>query len=61
MNKDQVGGIAKDIAGKVQESTGKILGSKMQEAKGLRKQAEGKIEQKVGDIKEIAKNSTKKS
>ena len=41
MNKDQVKGGAKDIAGKVQEAAGKLVGSKEQQAKGLAKQVEG--------------------
>ena len=37
MNKDQVKGSAKDIAGKVQEGAGKLIGSKNQQVKGLSK------------------------
>lgn len=52
MNKDQVKGEAKDIAGKIQEEAGKLVGSKEQQAKGLEKQVEGKIQKGVGDLKE---------
>lgn len=52
MNKDQVEGVAKDIAGKVQEELGKATGSGEQQVKGLSKQVEGKIQKAVGDIKE---------
>ncbi|WP_292993212.1 CsbD family protein [Nitrosomonas sp.] len=55
MNKDQVKGGAKDIAGKIQEEAGKLVGSKEQQAKGLEKQVEGKIQQGIGDLKETAK------
>ena len=41
MNKNQVEGTVKDIAGKAQEQAGKLVGSKEQQAKGLLKQAEG--------------------
>ena len=41
MNKDQVKGTAKDVAGKVQEGAGKVTGDREQEAKGLAKQVEG--------------------
>lgn len=41
MNKDQVKGEAKDIAGKIQEEAGKMIGSTEQQAKGLQKQTEG--------------------
>ena len=43
MNKDQVKGVAKDVAGKVQEQTGKMVGSKEQQIKGLSKQVSGKV------------------
>lgn len=56
MNKDQVKGEAKDIAGKVQEEAGKLIGSKDQEAKGLGKQIEGKVQKGVGDVKEALKD-----
>ncbi|MEO7727235.1 MAG: CsbD family protein, partial [Burkholderiales bacterium] len=44
MNKNQVKGTAKDIAGKVQEKAGKIVGSDSQQVKGLSKQISGKIQ-----------------
>ena len=59
MNKDQVKGTAKDVAGKVQEGVGKAFDNKEQEAKGLGKQVEGKVQKGVGDVKEIIKDSTK--
>ena len=52
MNSDQVKGMAKDIAGKAQETAGEIIGSKKQEAKGLAKQIEGKVQKNVGNAKE---------
>lgn len=52
MNKDQIEGTAKDIAGKVQEEVGKLADSNEQQAKGLAKQVEGKIQEGVGDLKE---------
>ena len=56
MNKDQVKGEAKDIAGKVQEKVGQAVGSTSLQAKGLAKQVEGKADKAVGDVK----NATKK-
>ncbi len=53
MNKDQVKGAAKDIMGKVQEEAGKVVGSKSQQAKGLKKQVEGTAEKKIGDVKQV--------
>ncbi|MET3109602.1 uncharacterized protein YjbJ (UPF0337 family) [Oxalobacteraceae bacterium GrIS 2.11] len=60
MNKDQVKGVGKDIAGKVQENAGKLVGSKSQQVKGLEKQIEGKSEKAAGDAKEIIKDAVKK-
>ncbi|MDB5769415.1 MAG: CsbD-like protein [Collimonas fungivorans] len=60
MNKDQVKGVSKDIAGKIQEEAGKLAGNKEQQAKGLQKQVEGKIEKSLGDAKEVAKDIARK-
>jgi uncharacterized protein YjbJ (UPF0337 family) len=57
MNKDQVKGTAKDIGGKIQEETGKLVGSAEQQAKGLNKQAEGKLQKGLGDVKEAIKDN----
>ena len=60
MNKDQVKGAAKDVAGKVQEEAGKLVGSKKQQIKGLSKQISGKAQKGVGDV-EQALDDIKKS
>jgi uncharacterized protein YjbJ (UPF0337 family) len=59
MNKDQVKGTAKDIAGKVQEKAGKLTGSKEQQVKGLSKQISGKIQKGLGNAEQAADNSSK--
>ncbi|MEC5215277.1 uncharacterized protein YjbJ (UPF0337 family) [Actimicrobium sp. GrIS 1.19] len=59
MNKDQIKGEAKDIAGKIQEEAGKLTGSQDQQAKGLGKQVEGKVQKGLGDAKEFIKDHTK--
>jgi uncharacterized protein YjbJ (UPF0337 family) len=59
MNKDQVKGTAKDVAGKAQEGAGKLVGSEEQQAKGLAKQGEGKLQKGVGDAKETVKDAFK--
>ena len=56
MNKNQVKGSVKDLAGKVQEGAGKLVGSKEQQAKGLGKQVAGKAEKAYGDAKETIKD-----
>jgi uncharacterized protein YjbJ (UPF0337 family) len=59
MNKDQVKGAAKDVAGKVQEKAGKLVGSKEQQVKGLSKQISGKVQKGVGDVKQSVKDFNK--
>ena len=60
MNKDQIKGGMKDAAGKVQKEAGKMVGSKEQQAKGMSKQAEGKVQKGVGNVKEAARETTRK-
>jgi len=55
MNKDQVKGAIKEAAGKVQEKTGEVVGSKTQQAKGLAREAEGKAQKAAGDVKDALK------
>ncbi len=59
MNKDQVKGVAKDVAGKAQQQAGKLIGSKEQQSKGLSKQIAGKVQKGVGDIKQAVKDTNK--
>ncbi len=59
MNKDQVKGEVKNIAGKVQEKAGKAVGSTEQQIKGQAKQVEGKIQKGVGNVVEAVKDSRK--
>ncbi len=59
MNKDQVKGAAKDVAGKVQEEAGKLIGSKKQQIKGLSKQIAGKMQKGVGDVKQAVEDLKK--
>jgi uncharacterized protein YjbJ (UPF0337 family) len=59
MNKDQVKGVAKDIAGKIQEEAGRLVGSKEQQVKGLSKQISGKVQKGVGDAKQTLEDFNK--
>ena len=52
MNRNQVKGAAKDVAGKVQEEVGKLTGNKTQQVKGLSKQVEGKLQKGAGDAQQ---------
>ena len=60
MNKDQVKGKAKNIAGKIQEQAGKLVGSKKQQVKGLSKQIAGKTQESFGDVRQSAENLGKR-
>lgn len=60
MNKDQVTGTVKKGAGKIQHAAGDLTGSNEHKAKGFKKEIEGTLQKKVGDIKESAKDAAKK-
>ena len=59
MNKDQIKGVATDIAGKVQEQAGKLIGSKKQQIKGLSKQITATTQKSFGDIEQSVKDLNK--
>ena len=50
MNRDQVEGTAKDVAGKVQRKVGEMTGNTSQQIKGGAKQVEGKLQRGAGDV-----------
>lgn len=50
---DKITGSAKTIAGKVKETTGKLVGNDRLRAKGLAQKIEGKTQKKVGEIKQV--------
>jgi uncharacterized protein YjbJ (UPF0337 family) len=57
MNKDQIQGIARNIVGFAQEKAGKLLGSREQEIRGIRKQVTGRADRLVGDTRASIKNA----
>ncbi len=59
INKDQVEGRAKEVAGKVQEEFGKLIGNKTQQVKGAVKEAVGAGQAKAGDLAEKVKGLNK--
>jgi uncharacterized protein YjbJ (UPF0337 family) len=61
MNRNQVKGAAKDVAGKVQEKVGELTGSKTQQAKGVVKQVEGKVQQGVGNIEQALEKANRRT
>jgi uncharacterized protein YjbJ (UPF0337 family) len=54
MNRDQVEGKIKDVAGKVQRKFGEATDNATQQIKGGAKQVEGKIQKGVGDAETAA-------
>ncbi|HYF20970.1 MAG TPA: CsbD family protein [Ramlibacter sp.] len=52
MKDEQVKGKAKEIAGETQEHVGRMTGDREQEARGHAREQEGKVEKKVGDLKD---------
>ena len=57
MNKNQVKGAVKEIAGKVQQEAGKLVGNHEQQEKGLNKQIFGKTEK----VYEVAREAVKEA
>ena len=54
MNRDQVKGTAKDVAGKVQRKVGEATDNVSQQIKGGARQVEGKVQRRAGDVEEAA-------
>jgi uncharacterized protein YjbJ (UPF0337 family) len=52
MNRNQVKGAAKDVAGEVQRKVGELTGNENQQAKGAAKQVEGKVQKGVGNVEQ---------
>lgn len=57
MNKDQVQGKIKDVAGRVERQAGEWTGDKEKQAHGAAKQVEGKVQNAWGDVKEAGKKA----
>jgi len=61
MNKNQIEGSVKDVAGKVQQKIGEVTGNANQQVKGVAKQIEGKVQKGVGDVEQAVDDSAKRS
>jgi uncharacterized protein YjbJ (UPF0337 family) len=59
MDQDQVKGKVKDIAGGAERKVGEWTGNKETEAKGAAKQAEGKVQNAWGTVKDAVKHPPK--
>ncbi|HZW80636.1 MAG TPA: CsbD family protein [Candidatus Deferrimicrobiaceae bacterium] len=58
MNKDEIKGKAKDVAGRVERQVGEWTGDSEKQAHGTAKQAEGKVQNAWGKVKDAAKDAT---
>ena len=61
MNKDQVEGKVKDVAGRVERQAGEWTGNKEAEVRGTAKQAEGKVQNAWGDVKNAGQKAVDKA
>jgi len=57
-DKDQVEGKIKDVAGRVERQVGEWTGDKEKQVHGAAKQAEGKLQNTWGKVKDAAKSTT---
>jgi len=60
MKDEQVKGKMKQGMGEAQEHLGRMTGNRQQEARGHAREQEGKVEKKVGDVKDAADKLTRK-
>jgi uncharacterized protein YjbJ (UPF0337 family) len=58
MDKDEIKGKAKDVAGRVERQVGEWTGDTEKQAHGAAKQAEGKVQNAWGKVKDSARNAS---
>ena len=61
MNRNQMKGAAKNVAGKVQQKLGELTGNKTQKAKGVAKQLQGKVQRGAGNVEEALDRANRKT
>ena len=61
MNRNQMKGAAKSVAGKVQQKIGELTGNKTQQAKGIAKQVQGNAQRGAGNVEEALDKANRKS
>jgi uncharacterized protein YjbJ (UPF0337 family) len=57
MDKDEIKGKAKDVAGRVERQVGEWTGDNEKQVHGAAKQAEGKVQNAWGKVKDAAKDT----
>jgi len=60
MNKDQVEGKVKDVAGRIERQAGEWTGDKQAQVDGALKQVEGKVQNAWGNAKEAGQKAVDK-
>lgn len=60
MHKDQVEGVGKQAKGAVKDAVGGLTGNEKLQAEGKTDKVVGKVQQKVGDAKDAARDALKK-
>ncbi|MEP6655759.1 MAG: CsbD family protein [Betaproteobacteria bacterium] len=61
MNRDQVKGTAKDVAGKIRRKVGEATGDVGEQVKGAGEQIAGKIQKGVGNVEQAAEDKSRDS
>ena len=61
MNKDRIEGKTKDVAGRIERQAGEWTGSSDLQVKGTAKQAEGKMQNAVGKVKDALNSGASES
>jgi uncharacterized protein YjbJ (UPF0337 family) len=61
MNRDQVNGAAKNVIGRAQQKLGELTGNKVQQAKGIAKQVQGKVQKGVGNVEQSLDKADRKT
>ncbi|KKB84040.1 hypothetical protein VW29_12300 [Devosia limi DSM 17137] len=60
MHKDQIKGAGKQASGAVKDAVGGLTGNEKLQVEGKLEKAEGKVQQKVGEAKDYARDALKR-
>lgn len=60
MDKDRIGGAAKELKGAAKQVLGKMTGDQKLQVEGLHDKAEGKFQNTLGGIRDAVKDKAKK-
>jgi uncharacterized protein YjbJ (UPF0337 family) len=60
MNRNQVKGAAKNIAGQIQQKVGELTANKTQQAKGVAKRIAGSVQKSAGNVEQALDKAVRK-